>query len=163
MTLAEPELRDALLREFYSHWNVKRGTRPFPNREDVKPTDLPELLPYMIVSDVERDLGLRFRIRAAGAHFEATIGQNLAGTYVGECGTMPIEVSESLLGQYRQCAECGRPVLQRQTFPFQGVNHAYERLLLPLARDRADRVDLIISAIAFANPRPAPPPRFGQR
>ena len=162
MSLAEPEVRGALLRELYSHWNAKRGNQPFPSRKDVRPLDVPELLPFMIVSDVERDAGMRFRIRAAGGHFEATIGQKLAGTYVGECGTIPIEVSETLLAQYRECAELGRPIVHRQTYPFDGKNHSYERLLLPLAGDLPERVDVIISAISFDEPKPVPPPQFGR-
>jgi hypothetical protein len=116
--------------------------------------DIPRLLPHMIVSDVEHGRQTRFRIRIAGTYFEAAVGQKLAGTYVGECAQTPVETNERLLAEYRRCVASGAVIASRGSFASGSRTHLFERLLLPLAGDVPDRVDIIFSALRFAEPGP---------
>ena len=52
---------------FYEYWRSKCVDGRLPERHDIDPLEIPELLPGIILMDVARDgQRLRFRIRLAG-------------------------------------------------------------------------------------------------
>src|SRR5580658_1065080 len=55
-TVTEPifinEPRDPNLHALYAYWNTLRGGRPLPRRADIDPTEIPKLLPQILMYDV---------------------------------------------------------------------------------------------------------------
>ncbi|WP_341705558.1 PAS domain-containing protein [Ferrovibrio sp.] len=40
------------IRRTWDYWNAKRGTRPMPARRDIDPAEIPDLLPYLVLTEV---------------------------------------------------------------------------------------------------------------
>lgn len=53
------------LRGLYDYWSGKRGRRRWPSREDILPSEIPALLPYIVLADVLAE-GTQFRLRLVG-------------------------------------------------------------------------------------------------
>jgi FixJ family two-component response regulator len=74
--------RDGDLRALYQYWDTVRGGRAMPQRADIDPTEIPNLLPCVIIYDVlPGDDG--YRIRLAGGEVTEFVGRNLAGQLAG--------------------------------------------------------------------------------
>jgi len=41
--------RDADLQALYEYWDTARGDHPMPRRADIDPSQIPKLLPYIIM------------------------------------------------------------------------------------------------------------------
>lgn len=72
----------ALVREMNAYWQEKRGERSLPAWSDIDPSQIPRLLPNMIVIGVEHG-PLRFRYRLAGTQIVEFRGE-ITGHYLGE-------------------------------------------------------------------------------
>ncbi len=53
------------LRQLYEYWLGKRGPRRWPARADILPSEIPALLPFVVLADVLED-GRHFRLRLVG-------------------------------------------------------------------------------------------------
>ncbi|HIP78016.1 MAG TPA: PAS domain-containing protein [Kiloniellaceae bacterium] len=53
------------LRQLYEYWAGKRGARRWPARADILPSEIPALLPYVVLTDV-LESGQHFRMRLVG-------------------------------------------------------------------------------------------------
>ena len=72
-----------LLRDLYKYWNGKKGDRKMPSRPDICPTEIVDLLPKIILIDVEYE-PLRFRFRLVGTDVVTAMGQDATGKYLDE-------------------------------------------------------------------------------
>ena len=67
------EITELPLRQLYDYWTAKRGGRPWPARADILPSEIPTVLPFVMLVDVigggtgEGSGGnLQFRLRLVG-------------------------------------------------------------------------------------------------
>ncbi len=72
-----------LLRDLYEYWNGKKGDRKMPSRPDICPTEIVDLLPKIILIDVEYE-PQRFRFRLVGTDVVRVMGQDATGKYLDE-------------------------------------------------------------------------------
>jgi hypothetical protein len=74
--------RDGDLRALYQYWDTVRGGRAMSQRADIYPTEIPNLLPCLIMYDVLPGGG-GYRIRLAGEEVADFVGRNLVGQLAG--------------------------------------------------------------------------------
>ncbi len=114
-----------------------------PGRQDIDPTKLKALLPFINLVDVERHgEGLRFRFRLTGTLQTEVAGREISGRYV-EDAVLPQYV-ERIRNNMRKCVTTGKPVYDR--FPMPHPERDFidtERVYFPLARD-GETVDMLL-------------------
>ncbi|MGH7126385.1 MAG: PAS domain-containing protein [Stellaceae bacterium] len=141
-------LEDTLHRQIYAYWQQKRGSRRMPSRTDIDPTEMPRLLPNLLISEyvAEGEAG-RWRYRLAGTAVAAAFGRNPTGRYIDELTK----------GDYRAFIEhIHRTVREEQRALFcaseytgtRDLRMSAKRLLLPLTKD-GQHVDQIITLLVF--------------
>ncbi len=141
-------LDDPLHRQIYAYWQQKRGSRRMPSRADIDPTEIPRLLPNLLISEhVPADGTGRWRYRLAGTAVVAAFGRNPTGHFIDELTK----------GDYRAfIEEIHRMVREEQRALFcaseytgtRDLRMSAKRLLLPLTTD-GEQADQIITLIVF--------------
>lgn len=80
------QLDSPRVRRFHDYWSARRGAvGPVPLRAAVDPTELRELLPNIVVIEVERS-PLRFRYRLVGTRVVEFNKLDFTGAYLGTIG-----------------------------------------------------------------------------
>lgn len=69
--------------QMYDYWCKCAGDRDMPMRIDINPGDIPNLLPFVSLIDIERE-PLRYRIRLAGTRLYDIYNGEITGKYVEE-------------------------------------------------------------------------------
>ena len=121
-----------------------------PGRRHLKTLDVPQALPNLVLTDVERD-PYRFRVRLMGTAVVAAFGEDYTGRYLDEA--LPgleksfgirhrVEVAESGLPNYRY---------GRSNLSFRLDFASIERVYLPFAGD-GERVDMILGMVVYLMP-----------
>lgn len=78
-------LREPVSRAAYVYWNHVRGTRDCPNRRDIRPEEMPrDVLPHIVLIDVEDGPERRFRYRLVGTRVVSYYGEDWTGRYFDE-------------------------------------------------------------------------------
>ncbi|HVO02880.1 MAG TPA: PAS domain-containing protein [Candidatus Cybelea sp.] len=150
-----PAIKSAFLRQVFEYWAAQLHGRRLPHRADIDPHALMLALPHIFIMDVERNPSLDFVFRVAGTFLEAAFDQTLTRKHLAEM-KLDDHVDE-IVSQYRQCVTEQRPICSHHSFVNQDQRRFdYERLLLPLAVDDDNRVDMILGAVAFDAPLPTP-------
>ena len=72
------------LHGYWRHLHEKRG-RELPRRADIAPDQIKDLLPNIMIVDVERN-PMRFRYRLVGTRVVEYNGVEFTGRYLGEIG-----------------------------------------------------------------------------
>lgn len=120
-----------------------------PGRQHIEPTEIAELLPWMMMVDViaTPDGGLRYRIRLIGTEVVAIQGSDGTGKYVEEV----LDKSDviAILRGYDQVVRTREPEYRSGVVAAAGRDHVpYRRMAFPLARD-GEQVDMLL--LIFAN------------
>jgi len=153
LTDAPPLAADKRIRLLHEHWlGLHPAPGVLPGRQHFDPADVPSLLPYLWLADVQR-APLRFRYRLLGTEHTHVFGRDYAGHWLDE--THPqIEASPGYR-QYLAAIQEGRVGYRRgHTLFSPALPREYrwiERLLLPLARD-GKTVDMLL-AMSLYHPR----------
>jgi hypothetical protein len=137
-----PQLLDRPgLRSLYDYWAGFREGERLPGRQHVDPLHIPGLLPNLMLIDVHALDDLRYRL--VGTAVVARLGRDATG--------LPLQQGhlandwEEIRPDYLYSIEERRPCLRWHTVPGPGGQRlAYQRLLLPLARD-GRRVDMLLA------------------
>jgi hypothetical protein len=138
---------NAILAAFVDYWNLKRGGREMPGRQDIDPAEIPQLLPHVTLIDVI-DGGARFRYRLVGTAVVDGFNRNHTGRYVDEL-EIPQFGRDAFLLQYRSVLRKRRPIYLRNIYVMAGGSQAVTpRVLAPLSRDGKE-IDMIMSALVF--------------
>ncbi len=141
-------LDDPLHRQMYAYWQQKRGARRMPSRAQIDPTEIPRLLPNLLISEyvAESDTG-RWRYRLAGTAVAVAFGRNPTGRFVDELTKGEyrafIERIHMLVRDERRALFCASEYTGARD-----LRMSAKRLLLPLTTD-GERVDQIISLLVF--------------
>src|SRR5690349_7676726 len=75
--IADPRLRQA-----HDYWRRKAAGRKMPRRADIDPTEIPKLLPDVMLVDVLPEG--RYRYRLIGTENAAAHGMNATGCYLDD-------------------------------------------------------------------------------
>ena len=139
-----PETSDPRLHAMHAYWTTIRQKRRFPARADFDPIDIPALLPYLSLVDVQAG-SPRFVYRLVGTKMVELLRRDVTGLAVGT-GVKPVEL-EAVLARYCRVADAGvaiyhRDMMQEQANDYTGI----DRLMLPMG-DRDEHVDLILSIV----------------
>jgi hypothetical protein len=76
-------IRSERLRQVYAYWAAKIVGGRLPSRASIDPIEIPRLLPYLFLVDVERD-PQRFRFRLVGTQVCSWAGRDTTGLYTDE-------------------------------------------------------------------------------
>jgi hypothetical protein len=122
------------LTAIYHYWNGKRCGRLAPKRRDIDPVDLVDVLPRIMLIDVDGNPP-RFRYRLSGTAIGHTHGTE-------PTGKTPLDLPPAPYGQllerhYRECVERKEPSLYLIVLDTLDRSRAYARLLLPFSEDGA--------------------------
>jgi len=135
-----------LIERGLDYWDSKRAGRRMPARRDIEPTEILDLLPYVVLIDVERD-PLDFRYRLVGTAVAARIGHDRTGERFSAL-LQQSEGSEVWKTAVRILEE-KRPIVSR--IAYVGFNrwiHNYRDISMPLSEDN-DVVNMIFGVLQF--------------
>ncbi len=134
-------LPDERLRLLYRYWLGKRAGGRLPARTDIDPTDIPSILPFLILIDVTEDS--RYFFRLFGTQVAAWTGVDMTGRYLGEGPDSPNEAA--LAPQFLSVVESGLPRYDELAATLPNREHQnYRRLLLPLSSD-GEKIDTLLA------------------
>jgi len=145
-------IRDERLRRAFLYWQERCGSRAAPSRRDLDPTDIPSLLPHLMLVDVA-DSGRQLRYRLVGTAVEQNFGIPMTGKSIGE--VMRGRYLDFITSLYQQVIEHCIPIYSENTFSdpdsrafLQGWPLRTARVMMPLAT-RPAQVDMILIAQVF--------------
>ncbi len=136
-SLVAPDAAPAPLRSLHAFWDLKRGDRPFPAREEL-PTE--ELWPWVSRINMVEPVGEDFRYLVFGTEIANRIRRDWTGRLLSEMD--PADTGVAIAAMFRRAVETQAPVWFR-TAPrnFEGRQYAWWRVVLPLGRDgRVERL-----------------------
>ena len=161
-------------REFFAYWDGKRGVERAPDRSDIEPGAVRELLGDIFVLSYDDDAGYPFRV--AGTRVCALLGRDLKdksfsalfeAEHRREIEDIITVVAEELLGAVAgitATAEDGRPEhLELLLLPFKTRAHtpiSLTGLLAPFGHSHSVLSDFKLTSFRYLA---HPPQRFGPR
>lgn len=159
------QIRSGAIRQLFEYWQSKcRDGRP-PRRADIEPTEIPKLMPSVLIVDIERD-PFRVRYRLVGTRIVDATGFEFTGRYLDEI-SLPDDEGP-VLESYELCSESKVPVLSRMTWHLdEDTVGEYDACFLPLSDD-GETVNKVLSmecyddverAFTFARRRTPPAPK----
>jgi hypothetical protein len=136
------QIGDPRLVELYRYWDGRRGSRFAPRRADITPSEIPKLLPYLLLTDILPDR--RYRYRLIGTEVERVFGTKMTGRFIDEL--MRGEYLDFINGLYKALIECRAPVYSENLY----ANDTFrtQRLMLPLSED-GETVNMVLSGQVF--------------
>lgn len=137
---------NALLRELLVYWRGKCQGRAMPARADLDPTEIPRLLPYLLLTDVLPDGGFRYRL--VGTEVERSFGARMTGKRTDEL--LFGDYLAYIDGLYRRVVDGRQPIFAGSRYGgADGQSPLFtERVMLPLSSD-GETVDMVVSAQVF--------------
>jgi hypothetical protein len=136
------------LRRLLNYWeSIRPAPGQLPGRQHFDPIDVPDLLPWIWLLDVERD-PLRFKYRLLGNEQVLAIGSNPIGQWLDE--VHPEFVTHPYYRDYVRLAVEGEASFRRGPPAFHTDKRfvSLQRLLLPLARD-GRIVDMLLAVTVY--------------
>ena len=128
-----------------------------PGRQHIEPTEIPDLLPWIMMIDVITKPGAepRYRIRLVGTEVVAIQGSDATGKYVTD--VLNKDDVASILQNYGEIVRSGQPGYRRGIVATTGREHVrYRRIVFPLARD-GEHVDVLMFVFVNDGNGPSPP------
>jgi hypothetical protein len=134
---AEPRspLTDLRLEQAYGYWLAKAAGRAMPTRGDIEPTEIPKLLPDVML--VERLDNGRYRYRLIGTENTRAHGVNATGRFLDEVLPGP-DYAAHVLALYDECVRARRALYSECLFftPLQRDPERHTKVLfMPLSSD----------------------------
>ncbi|MEP0708825.1 MAG: PAS domain-containing protein [Parvibaculum sp.] len=138
-----PEVRDGL-----AYWRLKAAGREMPLHADIRPEEIPRLLPYVTLFELRRSEGaLELFPRLAGAKFEEVFGA--IHNKPLETVLSP-EIVERWQGAARTLIEAREPLRAvGEVLHEQKTFIRFELVLAPLSRS-GDRLDMMFLVCSFS-------------
>lgn len=140
-------LRTKPLRELLSYWERLCAGRMAPSRADIRPADIPRILPHLLLLDV-LESGMDFHIRLMGTHVVNGLGADLTGRYLSEVAGGGDE--NPMLTLARQAVETRVPNIlgYRRLRPSGRLVILSEAIALPLSENGRD-IDRILAGLSL--------------
>ncbi len=123
---------DADLRRLYLYWQERRGTRPFPSRDDIDPVEFGYALGRVSLIDVLEN-PLRFYYRLVSTRLTQHLGYEMTGKFADQ---MPeAEMRDFAERHYRRALMTAAPLYETDEVVLDGRRWRHESLALPLSSD----------------------------
>ena len=137
----ESEVRSAKVKQLSAWWHGL-ASADIPDRRDVDPAQIKALLPYIVISDVER-APFRIRYRLVGTKVVEATGFDFTHHYLDQL--VPVESDEPWMQDYAFAYQHRSPVFGVSELTTKvGAQYAYEFALFPL-RNGAATIDQFIA------------------
>jgi hypothetical protein len=145
---AATPIADPRLRQAHDYWRRKAAARVMPRRADIDPTEIPKLLPDVMLVDVLPEG--RYRYRLIGTENAVAHGMNATGCYLDDVLPGP-EYKAHVIALYDESVTSRRALYSECLFMSPG-RRAPERhtkvLFLPLAED-GETVNMVFVVQVF--------------
>lgn len=143
---ASPEIAEARLRRLYEYWSTKRGDRPAPSRRDIDPVEIPDLLGFVNIFEVQR-APRDYKVRLNGSEVAEMLGQDITGKY---CSTVISgEDAVRCKAAFDLCVDRCLPMIVETSLAFCDKPYMAQTIVvLPLSSD-GESVDMIITAHSY--------------
>ena len=141
--LTPDDIDIAELKALYQYWLSKCADGVPPTRADLDPLDIPQLLRFIYLVDVEREGGRpRYRFRLIGTYVVHMSGRDATGMYLDSPDYGPER--SSIIPSYSDVVSKKKPRYDQRYVPDykEGYRH-YGRLVLPLV-DRNGQVNMLL-------------------
>lgn len=139
------EIGDERLVELYRYWLVKKGERELPGRCDIDPVEIPDLLPYLLLTEIV-DGGRRLRYRLAGTEVERFFGRPMTGRFVDEL--LKQHYRAYLEDLYAEMIRRRSPVYSESAYKHRDNPLRTRRLMLPLSTQGRE-IDMALCGQVF--------------
>nr|WP_298683824.1 PAS domain-containing protein [uncultured Dongia sp.] len=124
-------------RELLDYWLGKRGARRMPSRSDIDPTEIPDLLPHIMMTELTYE-PFRARYRLVGTEIVTFAQFDFTNQYA-DALQFQDEDTFDYAGCYRQVADAGGPGIGLSHWRVKGnATRWIEFMICPLSQD--DRV-----------------------
>ena len=143
-------ITSARVADFHRYWRGLRADGKPPSRAAIDPTEIPRLLPYVVIAEIEAE-PMRIRYRLVGTQAVEATGWDFTNRYLDECG---FSVEPILAECYRRLVATRAPVFayyewfKKDWHRPKGAIGANECGFFPLSSDGV-RIDM---AIDIADP-----------
>jgi hypothetical protein len=129
-------------RQLYDYWLEKAAGRRMPSRADIKPTQIPRILPSISLVDIEPELGLS-RIRLAGTRLREIYDREITGMCIQDLDWG--DKRDYWLASYRRTVEDGLPTQGILRGPRNHKEHLVQYWLkLPLCAENSDQIKILL-------------------
>jgi hypothetical protein len=129
-------------RQLYDYWIACSGARAMPERGNINPAEIPRLLPYVSLIDVDSDLE-RSRVRLAGTRLRDVYDREITGLCLGDIDFG--QKRDYWMAAYRRTAVDGKPSQGIVRGPLLNKEHLVQYWIrLPLADASGERVAMLI-------------------
>ena len=146
METASLPITDERLRAAYDYWRRIAAGNPMPRRRDLDPTDIPRLLPHVMLIDVLADG--RYRYRLIGTANAREHGMNATGQFLDDA--MKGEYRAHVLHLYDESVRARRALYSESLF-LSSAGGAVERhtkvLFMPLSEDGATVSQVFVAQV----------------
>jgi hypothetical protein len=148
------EVTSRRVKDLHRYWQSKCGAGTLPPRAAIDPTEIPRLLPYLVITEIETE-PMRVRYRLVGTQAVEATGWDFTNRYLDECGFV---VEPLLLECYRRLVATRAPIFayyewfKKDWRKSKGAIGANECGFFPLSSDGV-RIDM---AIDIADPNSTP-------
>jgi len=150
--ITQDECRSDKVRRLLQYWQSIRGDRLMPQRQDIDPTLIWQLLKNIMMTEWHRNPDRLF-YRISGTEVVAALGIELGGKWVTDLYPDSEDV-ERTLKLYRRVVEARAPVLGRTDGTHMRLGTAsYEWVICPLSDD-GELVTHFIGLEDYISPRP---------
>ena len=129
-------------RQLYDYWIACGGTKDMPVRSDINPADIPRLLPYLSLIDVDDELD-RSKVRLAGTRLRDVYDREVTGLSLGDIDFG--QKRDYWMAAYRRAAIDGKPSQGIVRGPRVNKEHLVQYWIrLPLADASGKRVSMVL-------------------
>jgi len=133
-------LEHPVLIRLRDYWQRIAAGRPMPARRDFEPLDITEILPFIVLFDVEGEPP-RFKFRLAGTAATERAGVDPTGRYFNDFPDSEVAVERMVA-----CVRDGRPFFVVDAFVWsEKPGLYYQMLTLPMSDD-GETVNMLVSA-----------------
>lgn len=133
-------------RQIYDYWCACAGNLNMPSRDHINPGDIPHLLPFVSLIEIEDD-PVRYKVRLAGTSLYDIYGGEITGRYVDDLDWAPNQ--EYWISSYRRVVDAALPAQGVVRSPYERSEHLTQFWLrLPLASGEGD-IKMILCYDAF--------------
>jgi hypothetical protein len=146
----------ATLIRLRDYWIELRAGKNMPSRQDLNPSQIRDLLPFVVLTDVLAD-ARQLRYRLIGTFVTTLAGRNATGRWLD--ADLYGDRLDDFLWAYRTCLSRLEPVAVREYVQFSDRDWVIiEALLMPLG-EHAGGANMILSGVDVAPPGTDLPPR----
>jgi hypothetical protein len=133
-------------RQLYDYWIAKTAGRPMADRSDINPAEIPRLLPFLSLIEIEPASG-RYRVRLAGTRLREIYDCETTGLFLDELDWG--DKRDYWLAAYHRIASEGKPAQGAVRGPRTQKEHLVQFWLkLPLSVAQR-RVGMVLCYDAF--------------